>query len=65
MGKHGGFEVSIVCDTGVPISWAVEAIDSDGGIEVASFSGPNAEVRARDYCGQRYGTCWPEMMVTP
>lgn len=38
----------------VPEEWAVEAIDDDGGIEMAVFSGPEAEVRALEYAAWKY-----------
>jgi hypothetical protein len=48
------YEVEIVKrDDG---SWAVEAIDSDGGIELTIFAGPDAELRVRDYMHAHYGS---------
>lgn len=49
-------EVTLVCDTRVPTSWAVEAIfmDADGACERASFSGPDCETSARSYARWRY-----------
>lgn len=32
-----------------PGHWHVEAIDSDGRVHVAIFSGPNAKARAQEY----------------
>ena len=44
-------EIYVVPQEGVPMSWAVEQIDSDGdgGIDVAVFSGPHAVERAKGY----------------
>lgn len=45
-----------------PEEWAVEAIDmaGDGSIELALFSGPRAEARARSYADRAYGTALTE-----
>lgn len=37
-----------------PETWAVEAIDDDGGIERAMFDGPDAKARAIAYAEARY-----------
>ncbi len=51
-------EVSLVAnDDTAPLSWSVEAVnsDGDGGIDVTMFSGPSAEQRAREYARWKYG----------
>jgi len=35
-------------------AWRVEAIDSDGGVEVTIFSGPDAEARAKRHARREY-----------
>lgn len=40
--------------------WIVEAIDDDGGIEFALFSGPRAHDRAVTYRNRVYGAEKPE-----
>jgi hypothetical protein len=59
-------DVSIVVNTTTPLSWTVEAInsDGDGGIDVTLFSGPTAEQRAREYARWKYATFHPEMIGT-
>lgn len=39
-----------------PTDWVVEAIDpsGDGGIYIASFSGPEAEARAVEYASEKF-----------
>ena len=39
----------------IPPSWSVEMIDEDGGIEIASFSGPEGRARAAEYARWKYG----------
>jgi hypothetical protein len=58
-------EISLVLRTTTPIVWAVEAIDiaGDGAIEMAQFSGPDAEQRARDYAAWKYGVSSPSVMA--
>ncbi len=50
-------EVNLVLRTTLPVSWSVEAIntDEDDTIEIAIFSGPSSEKRAREYMAWRYG----------
>lgn len=58
-------EVSLVFNTTVPVSWTVEAVnsDTDGGIDVTVFSGPTAENRAREYARWKYAAFSPEVIV--
>ena len=58
-------EVSLVLNTTAPLTWAVEAVNSDrdGGIDVTIFSGPNAETRAREYARWRYAAFHPEVIA--
>lgn len=46
----------IIRRNGVPEAWGVEAIamDDDGAIELAIFSGPKAKRRAEEYAAARY-----------
>ena len=43
-------------DSVAPYEWRVEAVDvdGDGSIEISTFSGPNAEERARGYAALRH-----------
>lgn len=36
-------------------AWRVEAIDKDGGVEIAEFAGPGAQGRAAAYQANQYG----------
>jgi hypothetical protein len=56
-------EVSLVLNATAPLSWTVEAVnsDGDGGIDVTIFSGPTAEQRAREYARWKYATFHPEV----
>ena len=46
---------AILCrDRNDPNHWRVEAVDSDGGVEVAIFSGPRAKKRAIAYANGAY-----------
>lgn len=58
-------EVAIVLNTGAPLSWTVEAVnsDGDGGIDVTMFSGPAAERRAREYARWKYAAFHPEVVA--
>lgn len=47
--------VEIIEDQNNCQDWRVEAIDSDGGCEVAIFCGPRAEERARAFAKSFYG----------
>lgn len=47
--------IGLVVNTSVPVSWTLEFIDEDGGIEMTSFTGPDSEKRARDYAAWKYG----------
>jgi hypothetical protein len=38
-----------------PITWRVEAYDSDGGVDVNIFSGNDAKERAIEYAAWKYG----------
>jgi len=44
--------------------WRVEKYDEDGGCEVAIFSGPYAQERARRFADQEYGD-FVEIELTP
>lgn len=59
-------EVSLVLNTTVPVSWTVEAVNSDrdGGIDVTVFSGPSAEARAREYARWKYAAFHPEVIAS-
>jgi hypothetical protein len=48
--------VEIVTHSTVPQSFTVEAIDTDGdgGIDMTTFSGPNAKERAHEYAAWKY-----------
>lgn len=51
-----GYDVTVVQTNGDPSEWRVEAIEyEDGGCELALFSGPRAEERARGYARSQYG----------
>jgi len=55
-------EINIIPDTDRPLSWRVEQIDSDGdgGIDLAIFSGPISNARARAYANiLRRDPIWP------
>jgi hypothetical protein len=43
-------------DSVTPYEWRVDAIDvdGDGSMEISTFSGPNAEERARGYAALRH-----------
>ena len=51
-------EVTLVVNDTVPLSWTIEAVnsDGDGGIDSTTFSGPSAEWRAREYARWKYGS---------
>ena len=51
----GPLEVRLFPDRLDPRDWRVEAFDEDGGCEIAVFSGPNAEGRARRFAKAEYG----------
>jgi hypothetical protein len=51
-------DVSVEKHSGKPDTWTVEAIDSDGGIAKADFSGPTAETIAKAFAFMVYG--WKE-----
>ncbi len=50
-------DVAVVERRDTPGAWAVEAIDydSEGDVYLAVFSGPQAQQRAREYAGMKYG----------
>jgi len=58
-------EVSLIANDTVPLSWSVEAVnsDGDGGIDVTMFSGPTAEQRAREYARWKYGVHQPRLVA--
>jgi hypothetical protein len=47
-------EATLFKDKEVPGQYRVEAIDGDGGCEVAVFSGPNAHTRAAAFASGYY-----------
>jgi len=47
-------EVNLAPVEGSPGCWLAEAIDSDGGVHRADFSGPYAEADARVWAGAAY-----------
>ena len=51
-------EATLIQDQLDPNSYRVEAIDDDGGCEVATFSGPNALDRAIVFAGSNYYGKW-------
>lgn len=58
-------QIELVRDRRDYNAFRVEAIDLDGGIEVAIFSGPNALVRAVNYTNKYYGKfADPELLIT-
>jgi hypothetical protein len=58
-------EIGLVLRTSLPITWSVEAFDpaDDGTTEMAQFSGPRAEQRAREYAIWKYGVLDPPIMA--
>jgi len=48
--------VSVIFNYTRPITWSVEAIntDGDGGVDVTIFSGPDAYYRAIEYAKWKY-----------
>lgn len=50
-------EAEIALRSTAPLSWSVEAIDTDGegGVDVTIFSGPRARERAVEYAVWKYG----------
>lgn len=58
-------QTTLVMNSGAPIAWTVEAVnsDGDGGIDVTVFSGPLAEQRARDYIAWKYGITDPDVLL--
>jgi hypothetical protein len=57
--KEAGMHYEVVESKQYPGHWHVEAIDGDGRIFVAIFSGPNAVGRAREYAG------WKNSVLAP
>ena len=57
-------EVSLVQNNTRPLSWTVVAVnaDGDGGIDETTFSGPQAETRAREYARQYYACQEPDLI---
>lgn len=49
------FEVEVAERKDWPNAWGVEAIDDDGGIELAIFDGPRARERAEAHAAAAYG----------
>jgi hypothetical protein len=58
-------EVALIASYTVPLTWSVEAVnsDGDGGVDVTIFSGPTAEQRAREYVRWKYGVHQPRMVA--
>jgi hypothetical protein len=58
-------EVALIANDTVPLTWSVEAInsDGDGGIDLTIFSGPAAELRAREYAKWKYGISQPKLLA--
>jgi hypothetical protein len=58
-------EIALVLRTTVPATWSVEAMEegNDGAVEMAQFSGPCAEQRAREYAIWKYGVRAPAVMA--
>jgi len=58
-------EVYLVLNAGVPPTWSVEALntDGDGGAEIAIFSGLCSEQRAREYATWKYGIQKPKIFA--
>jgi hypothetical protein len=48
-------EIRVFRDRPDPDAWRVEGFDEDGMCEVAIFSGPDAEGRARRFAASEYG----------
>jgi len=48
-------EIRVFRDRLDPDAWRVEGFDEDGQCEVAIFSGPDAEGRARRFAASEYG----------
>jgi hypothetical protein len=53
-------EATLKQDATDPTVYRVEATDSDGGVEVAIFSGPNALDRAIVFAGSSYYDGWSD-----
>lgn len=53
-------EINMTIDDNRSSEWRVEAIDDDGSVEVAIFSGPRAHDRAMVYRLRVYGVPAPE-----
>ena len=58
-------EVALIANDTAPLTWSVEAVnsDGDGGIDVTIFSGPTAEQRAREYAQWKYGVRQPRLVA--
>lgn len=58
-------EVTIVLNSTRPLSWTIEAVnsDNDGGIDVTVFSGPTGEARAREYARWKYAAFAPDLVA--
>lgn len=58
-------EVTLMLQDTRPLSWAVEAVnsDGDGGIDTTVFAGPSGEQRAREYVRWKYGITQPKLVA--
>jgi hypothetical protein len=56
-------KAELVQDKNDPNVYRVEAVDDDGGCEVAIFSGPNALDRAIIFAGGSYYDAWEPLAV--
>lgn len=53
-------KATLISDKNEHDTYRVEAIDDDGGCEVAIFSGPNAKERAIIFAGSDYYDKWAD-----
>lgn len=59
-GQEENMKAELAQDKDDPNTYRVEAIDDDGGCEVAVFSGPNALERAISFAGGSYYEGWAD-----
>lgn len=55
--------VTLTIRRGEPWTYTMEAEDDEGGILQVTFSGPDAEVEARDYARTRFGEAEPRVLM--
>ena len=53
-------KATLIQDKDDPTFYRVEAVDDDGGCEVALFMGPNAMERAIAFAGGNYYEAWAD-----